>query len=192
MAIDSPPRPPSHEELDALIREARQRQLRRRLLSAAAIATTAAASLGIYAVFSSGSSHPTAGASDSGLATTCPLSALPLSLQTQGTATQAVTFLNIGNPQRLTCSITAPVVFEITENGRRAHILGNPLRLRLRTTLAGTRSTFWPLNGVWWGNYCGPRTGLRMTARLGSRSISTRFNFLPDCLTTGNGLLRLG
>lgn len=192
MAIDSPPRPPFQDELDALIREARERQLRRRLLGAAAIAILAAASLGIYAVFSEGSSRPTAGASASGLATTCPRGALSLSLQTQGTATQAVTFLTIRNPQGLTCSITAPVVFEITANGQRARVLGNPLRLRLHATLRGTRSSFWPLNGVWWGNYCGTRKGLRMTARVGSRSIATRFNVLPDCLTAGNGSLRLG
>lgn len=193
MAIESPPRPPSQDELDALIREARERQLRRRLLGAAAVAITAAASLGIYAVFSAGSSRPTSGAPGWGSATTCPLSALPLSLQTQGTATQAVTFLTIRNPQRLTCSITAPVVFEITANGQRAHVLGNPLRLRLHMTLRGVRSgSLWPLNGVWWANYCGSRKGLRMTARVGSRSIVTRFNILPDCLTSGNGALRSG
>jgi len=192
MAIDSPPRPPSQDEFDALIREARERQLRRRLLGAAAIAVAAAASLGIYVAFSGGSSRPTAGASGSGLVTTCPRGALSLSLQTQGTATQAVTFLVIRSPQRLTCSITAPVVFEITANGERARILGNPLRLRLHTTLRGTRSSFWPQSGVWWGNYCGSRKGLRMTARLGSRSMATRFRVLPDCLSAGNGSLRLG
>jgi hypothetical protein len=191
MAIESPPRPPSQDELDALIREARERQLRRRLLGAAAIGVAAAVSLGVYAV-SSGSSRPTSGASGSGSATTRPLSALPLSLQTQGTATQAVTFLTIRNPQRLTCSITAPVVFEITANGQRARVLGNPLRLRLHMKLRGARSSFWPLNGVWWANYCGSRKGLRMTARVGSRSIATRFRILPDCLTSGNGALRLG
>ena len=193
MAIDSPPRPPSQDELDALIREARERQLRRRLLGAAAIAITAAASLGIYAVFSGGSSHPTAGASDSGLATTCPLSTLPLSLQTQRTATQAVTFLTIRNPQLLTCSITAPVVLEITENGHRAPVSDNPLRATLHATLRGARSTIWPQSGVWWANWCGPRNGFRITARVGSHSVSTRFSILPDCFGTGNhSKLRLG
>jgi hypothetical protein len=192
MAIDSPARPPSQDELAALIREARERQLRRRLLGAAAVAITAAASLGIYAVFTGGSSRPTTGAPPSGLTSTCPLDALPLSLQTQGTATQAVTFLTIRNPQRLRCSITASVVFAITENGKPARVLGNPLRLRLHTTLRGTKSSFWPLDGVWWANYCGPRKGLRMTARVGPQSISTHFNVLPGCLSSGNGLLRLG
>jgi hypothetical protein len=192
MAIDSPPRPPSQDELDALIREARERQLRRRLRGAAAIAIAAAASLGIYAVASGSSFRPTSGAPGFGSATTCLLGALPLSLQTQGTATQAVTFLTIRNPERLTCSLTAPVVFEITANGQRARVLGNPLRLRLHIKLQGARSSFWPLNGVWWANYCGSRKDLRMTARVGSHSIATRFSILPDCLTSGNGALRVG
>jgi hypothetical protein len=46
----APPRPPSHDELEALIREARERQLRRRLLGAAAVAIAAAIGLGAYAL----------------------------------------------------------------------------------------------------------------------------------------------
>ena len=38
----APPRPPSHDELEALIKEARARQLRRRLLGAAGVAIAAA------------------------------------------------------------------------------------------------------------------------------------------------------
>ncbi len=193
MAIDSPPRPPSQDELDALIREARVRQLRRRLLGAAVIAIIAAASLGIYAVLSGGSSRRTAGASDSGLAAPCPLSALPLSLQPQGTATQAVFFLTIRNPQHLTCSINVPAVLEITENGHRAPISDNPLRTRLHATLRGARSTIWPPSGAWWANWCGSRQGFSLTARVGSHSVSTRIGILPQCFGTGNhSKLRLG
>jgi hypothetical protein len=192
MAIDSPPRPPSQAELDALIREARARQLHRRLLGAAAIATIAAASLGIYAVFSGASSRPTAGASASGLAAPCPLSALPLSLQAQGTATQAVFFLAIRNPQHLTCSINVPAVLEITENGHRAPISDNPLRARLHATLR-RQSTLWPASGAWWANWCGSRQGFSLTARVGSHSVSTRIGILPQCFGTGNhSKLRLG
>jgi hypothetical protein len=46
----APPRPPSHDELEALIKEARARQLRRRLLGAAGVAIVAAVGLGIYAL----------------------------------------------------------------------------------------------------------------------------------------------
>src|SRR5690348_16536294 len=46
----APPKPPSHDESEALIREARERQLRRRLLGAAGIAIAAAIGLGAYAL----------------------------------------------------------------------------------------------------------------------------------------------
>jgi hypothetical protein len=44
------PRPPSNDQLEALIREARERQLRRRLLGAASVAIVAAIGLGAYAL----------------------------------------------------------------------------------------------------------------------------------------------
>lgn len=50
----APPKPPSYDELEALIKEARARQLRRRLLGAAAVATLAAIGLGSYALTSGG------------------------------------------------------------------------------------------------------------------------------------------
>ncbi|HKU56860.1 MAG TPA: DUF4232 domain-containing protein [Gaiellaceae bacterium] len=46
----APPRPPSHHELELLIKEARQRRLRRRLLGAAAVAIAAALGLAVYAI----------------------------------------------------------------------------------------------------------------------------------------------
>lgn len=46
----APPKPPAQDELELLIKEARQRQLRRRLLGAAAVAIVAAIGLGIYAL----------------------------------------------------------------------------------------------------------------------------------------------
>jgi hypothetical protein len=50
----APPKPPSHDELELLIKEARERQLRRRLLGAASIAVTAAIGLGSYAFLTGG------------------------------------------------------------------------------------------------------------------------------------------
>ena len=44
----APPKPPSHDELEALIKEARARQLRRRLIGAAGVAIASALALGIY------------------------------------------------------------------------------------------------------------------------------------------------
>ena len=43
--MTAPPKPPPHDELEALIKEARARQLRRRLLGAAGIAVAAATGL---------------------------------------------------------------------------------------------------------------------------------------------------
>ena len=50
----APPRRPSHDELDLLIKEARERQLRRRLLGAAGVAIAAAIGLGAYAFVTGG------------------------------------------------------------------------------------------------------------------------------------------
>jgi hypothetical protein len=46
----APPKPPAQDELELLIKEARERQLRRRLLGAAGVAITAAVALAVYAV----------------------------------------------------------------------------------------------------------------------------------------------
>lgn len=56
----APPRPPAHDELEALIEEARARQRRRRLLAAAAVAVLAAGALAVHALAAGGSSSPTA------------------------------------------------------------------------------------------------------------------------------------
>src|SRR5262245_1967040 len=49
----APPRPPSKDEIEALIEEARGRQLRRRLLGAAGVAIAAALGLSVYALTTS-------------------------------------------------------------------------------------------------------------------------------------------
>src|SRR3954462_15978990 len=46
----APPRSPSPDEIEALIKEARERQLRRRLLAAAGSAVAGALGLGVYDV----------------------------------------------------------------------------------------------------------------------------------------------
>jgi hypothetical protein len=46
----APPRPPEQDELELLIKEARERQLRRRLIVAAGVAVTAAIALSAYAL----------------------------------------------------------------------------------------------------------------------------------------------
>jgi hypothetical protein len=51
----APPKPPSRDELEALIKEARARHLRRRLLGAAGVAVAAAIGLSVYALTIGGS-----------------------------------------------------------------------------------------------------------------------------------------
>ena len=72
----APPRPPSHDELEALIKEARARQLRRRLLGAAGVAIAAAFALGAYAL-ASGPTQRTGATSENHarLATGCGVAA---------------------------------------------------------------------------------------------------------------------
>jgi hypothetical protein len=110
----------------------------------------------------------------------CPLSALRLSLQTQGTAAQSVTSLILGNPKRLTCSFSAHALFEVEQDGHRAPIVGNPLRARFHAILRRSSRRGQP--NVWWGNWCRSRHGLLMIARLGGHTIKSRFSFLPDCI----------
>jgi hypothetical protein len=70
MSVVAPPpvTPPSPDDLEALIREARERQLRRRLLGAAALAIGAAIGLGAYALSVSGSPSTTQGRGRAGFA----------------------------------------------------------------------------------------------------------------------------
>ena len=71
----APPRPPSHDELEALIKEARARQLRRRLLGAAGVAVATALGLGVHAATTGGSKHAGAASRGGPLAAVAPCSA---------------------------------------------------------------------------------------------------------------------
>jgi hypothetical protein len=60
MAIAPPPRPPSQNESDALVREARARQRQRRLLIASLIALIAGAAIALYATLATTGRPPAA------------------------------------------------------------------------------------------------------------------------------------
>ena len=64
----APPKPPAQDEIELLIEEARARQLRRRLLGAAAVAIVAAVSLSVYALAIGDGGHagPTGGSASAG------------------------------------------------------------------------------------------------------------------------------
>jgi hypothetical protein len=112
MTVVAPPEPASHDELEALIKEARERQLRRRLFAAAAIAIAAASTLGIYALTIGGRTGRSAGKSVEAGAPTCRPSELSASFGPGGAAGLALGGLVLGNSARRSCSLPAgrPVV----------------------------------------------------------------------------------
>jgi hypothetical protein len=94
----APPKPPAHDEPELLIKEARERQLRRRLLGAAGVAVVAALGLAVYAVTSDGGDQVVSGSPvgapplchSSDLSTTAGLNGAT------GTMLGPVTLTNIG------------------------------------------------------------------------------------------------
>jgi Protein of unknown function (DUF4232) len=100
----APPRPPSRDELEALIKEARARQLRRRLLGAAGLAIAAALGLCIYAFLiggtdrtaTAGGGQPQAGAA-CGIAGGWSLSLSSLWAEPTGQHTAPVVLKRLGS-----------------------------------------------------------------------------------------------
>jgi hypothetical protein len=111
----------------------------------------------------------------------CTAGAVLTWLSTQGTAVQSVTFLMVRNRRATPCFFSALVRFEVDQDGRRATVTGNPLRVRLHAFLRA-RATAYTQPDVWWANWCGAHSGLEMTARLGTETIRSRFRVLPACL----------
>ena len=101
----APPKPPSHDDLEALIKEARERQLRRRLLGAAVIAIAAAIGLGIYALAIDGGRGATTGGSVTAALRVCRSS--QLSTSAEFAAAAGTTFLPIAlkNPSSRACAL---------------------------------------------------------------------------------------
>jgi hypothetical protein len=99
----APPRRPSRDELEALMKEARERQLRRRLLGAAGVAIVAAVALGVFSVLGGFGQNGSTGGSRRGSAPLCrssQLSAVPLGF---GMASGDVGGLDIKNVGSLSC-----------------------------------------------------------------------------------------
>lgn len=102
----APPKPPAEDELELLIREARERQLRRRLLGAAGVAVAAAVGLSVYALAIGGVGHagPTGG-SASGRALLCRSSQLSGSASFQGATQSMLGGVGIRNTSGVVCSL---------------------------------------------------------------------------------------
>jgi len=118
----APPRPTSHDELEALIKEARARQLRRRLLGAVGVAIIAALGLSVFAVVT-GHRHgnlvqPPANA---GRATgpPCRASQLSAGFGFQGATQTMLGGATLRNTSESTCSLpTGRPTFRIVWHGK--------------------------------------------------------------------------
>jgi Domain of unknown function (DUF4232) len=123
MAIASPPRPPTQDELDALVREARARQRRRRLIGAAAVAVAAAIALISYALASRTASHPGVVTPSVGPASTarCRTGQLAISLVHTGAVMgEEGGLLRFTNVSRSLCQVSGwPTVVAVESNGKR-------------------------------------------------------------------------
>ena len=101
--------PPRHDEREALIKEARDRQRQRRFAIAVAVALVAAATLGIYAVVGGSHARLSTGGDDGGTVPSCSLSSIALSVvpmsNPTGLGRQA---LLLGNESGAACRLAAP------------------------------------------------------------------------------------
>jgi hypothetical protein len=102
----APPKPPSNDDAEALIKEARARQLRRRLLGAAGVAIALAIGLGVYALFVGNGTRATpTGGSTSAAATFCQASRLSTSVFFQGATQMMVGGAMLTNISGSTCAL---------------------------------------------------------------------------------------
>lgn len=120
----APPRPPSHDELEALIKEARARQVRRRLLGAAAVAIAAALGLSIYAATVGGSNRNNGAAPiGPGGVPLCRSSQLSMSIGGQGATQMVLGGAVITNAGGEACALpTGRPTVRITWQGRPMHV----------------------------------------------------------------------
>jgi hypothetical protein len=192
----APPRPPSHDELEALIKEARERQLRRRLLGAAGVAIVAAVGLAAYALVIGGgdraSKNSTPGAS---AAPPCRSSELSVSAIWDGGGGNLFNFFTIANKGAGPCSLPLerPAVFLVRH--------GAPLKIDERpashglfpgrpvSVLAPGRRAVVHLD---WFNWCGPNVPLAQTATTvtvrfadGLRLTAPHLLGQPPCMAQG-------
>ena len=136
----APPRPPSHDELEALIKEARQRQLRRRLLGTAGVAIVAALALSVYALVTGGSANGVAPA-NAGRASApiCQSSQLSATAGFQGATQTMVGGVTLQNTGAVSCSLPS------VRPGMTISWRGEELPTQERKMTTGPR---WPLARV--------------------------------------------
>src|ERR1700756_5505442 len=163
----APPKPPAHDELEALIKEARARQLRRRLLGAAGIASAAAVGLAIYAsTLGGGARGVVASGPPAGGGPLCRSSQLSVCAPWDGAAGHLFNFFTITNRGAGTCSVPSgrPTVL-LTRGGSQLKVeeralVDNPYPGRPVSSLAPGRRAV--VHIAWW-NWCGPNVAYKQT-----------------------------
>lgn len=150
------------------------KERRRSLLASVAVVILAAALVGCGA-----DSHANSGTSAP--APKCTADTLRLSLQTQGTATQSVTFLALTNNSRSTCLASGKAVFTVEQNGRLATVRNNPLSMPVRIRLLPKQSKT-IFHDVWWNNWCRSRRKIDLAVRFNGSVARSPFSVLPVCL----------
>jgi hypothetical protein len=160
----APPKPPAQDELEALIKEARERQLRRRLFAAAGVAIAAALGLSAYAFVAGGTvdnaAQPPAQAGRGG-APLCRSSQLAMSIGGQGATQMVLGGALIKNTGGAACALpTRRPVVRITWQGK-------PMDVRQPVPRPGEVQSGTPahilapgasaLVSMRWANWCGRR-----------------------------------
>ena len=196
----APPKPPTNDDLEALIKEARERQLRRRLLGAAGVAIAAVLGLSLYALVAGGdranlgTSQPRPAALQ---AQPCHAAQLSVDVFFQGATQMMIGGAMLTNTGGAACSLpaTRPAV-RITGQGKRLpareQALTRALSLPWRPArvLAPYAKAEIVMN---WGrlNWCGkptkptPRFVLRFTNGLTLSGIASGLT-LPGCGLDGS------
>jgi hypothetical protein len=166
----APPKPPSHDEREALIKEARARQLRRRLLGAAGVATAAALGLSVHAVVTGGSVNGVTQA-NAGRASApfCRSSQLAMSIGGQGATEMVLGGALITNAGQTCVLPTGRPVVRITWQGKPMHVpqpVPAPGEVQSGTPAHVLAPGAKSLISMRWGNWCGRRVSGLPTFRL--------------------------
>jgi hypothetical protein len=192
----APPKPPSHDDPEALIKEARARQLRRRLLVAAGLAVVAGIGLTVHAltVGDSGETSVRSGL-PRGTAPLCRSSQLSVSAIWDGASGNLFNFFTITNKGAAPCSLPtgSPTVL-LTRGGSQLKVderhSDNQFPGKPVSSLAPGRRAIVHLD--WW-NWCGPRltyaeTTTTVTVQFagGLRVTAPHLVGQPPCITPGH------
>jgi len=193
----APPKPPAHDEPEALIKEARERQLRRRLFGAAGIAIAAATGLSVYALTVSGSDQAATRNGSPGAIPQCRSSMLSASSYWNGAAGTLINFFAIANRSGTACSLPtgAPLVrldwhgsaLNVQESRPNNGFGFAPRSKPLRILAPGHRAVIY----MQWSNWCGrPRAKLAADVSLrfeaGLRVTARNVLGQPPCLNRAN------